>query len=153
MQQIVKLIPPRVSIEHIKEKIICIRSHRERIFQVSTQMQDNKLICHNYGQGGAGWTFLFGCVNESIRQFEHHVAQNSSFKNKSICVIGAGCYGLLTAIILTRKGYDVHIIAKDTFDISSYKAAGFFFLALENHQRRMSALFLNCLAWNHTQSI
>jgi hypothetical protein len=126
-QQIVHLTPPSLSEKHIKEKIICIRAHRERIFQVSTQILDNKLIFHNYGQGGAGWTFLFGCVNESIRQFEQQLMQNPSLKDKSIAVIGAGCYGLLTAIILARKGHSVHIIAKDTENIPSFKAAGFFF--------------------------
>ena len=126
-QPIITLTPPRVSTEHIKEKIICIRAHRERIFCVSTQIQDNKLICHNYGQGGAGWTFLFGCVNESIRQFEQQLACDFTLKNKPIAVIGAGCYGLLTAIMLTRAGYTVRIIAQETHNISSYKAAGFFF--------------------------
>lgn len=126
-QRIIKLIPPCISAEHIKEKIICIRAHRERLFCVTTDLLNNKLICHNYGQGGAGWTFLFGCVNESIRQFEYQLKQNPAFKNKPISIIGAGCYGLLTAIILARKGHSVRIIAKDTKDISSYKAAGFFF--------------------------
>jgi len=113
--------------ECIKEKIICIRAHRERIFRIATEIQENKLICHNYGQGGAGWTFLFGCVNESIRQFELKLTYIPEFKNQPICVIGAGCYGLLTAIILARNGYKVRIMAKDIDNISSYKAAGFFF--------------------------
>lgn len=127
MQRTVYLTPPRISDEHIKEKIVCIRAHRERIFNVSTQIIDNKLICHNYGQGGAGWTFLFGCVNESIRLFEEQIKQNSEFSKKSITIIGAGCYGLLTAIILTLKGHTVKILAEDTKDIPSNKAAGFFF--------------------------
>ena len=94
---------------------------------MSTELQHNKLICHNYGQGGAGWTFLFGCVAESIRQFEQQLEQNTQFKNKPIAVIGAGCYGLLTAIMLARKGYTVKIIAAETDNLPSYKAAGFFF--------------------------
>lgn len=124
---IIHLTPPNVSVEHIKEKITCIRAHRERIFNVSTQLQAGKLICHNYGQGGAGWTFLFGCVAESLRQYEQQLALNPEFKNKPITIIGAGCYGLLTAIELTRKGYQVQIVAKDSTTIPSYKAAGFFF--------------------------
>jgi D-amino-acid oxidase len=53
--------------------------------------------------------------------------ENAHFKNEPIAVIGAGCYGLLTAINLACKGYSVHIIARDVDAISSYKAAGFFF--------------------------
>ncbi len=123
----VYLKPPLLSPSHIKDRISCIRSHRERLFRVETELQSNKLICHNYGQGGAGWTFLFGCVKESIRQFEHAVSENLAFINKPICVVGAGCYGLLTAILLAQKGYSVHIIAKEISNVPSYAAAGFFF--------------------------
>lgn len=123
----IHLIPPIISPAHIDQKIVCIRSHRERIFQVSTQIAHDKLIFHNYGHGGAGWTFLFGCVHESVRQFEQQVHINPILKKKSIIVIGAGCYGLLTALILSFKGYTVRIVAKELDNISSYKAAGFFF--------------------------
>jgi hypothetical protein len=125
--KIINLMPPQFCEENIKEKIICIRSHRERIFRVESESCGNKLIFHNYGQGGAGWTFLFGCVNKSIKQFEFEISKNPEFKDKPICIIGAGCYGLLTAIILTREGYNVQILAKNLENIPSNKAAGFFF--------------------------
>lgn len=125
--RIVNLTPPLITHEHIKEKILCIRGHRERIFQVYMQRFNEKVIFHNYGQGGAGWTFLFGCVHTSIRQFDEYRAHNPQATNKPITVIGAGCYGLLSAILLARKGHTVQIIAKDLEDIPSNKAAGFFF--------------------------
>lgn len=126
-QRTVNLTPPHISPAHIHEKITCIRGHRERIFRVSTEIHGNKLICHNYGQGGAGWTFLFGCVNASLRHFEQQVAANPAFANKPIAVIGAGCYGLLTAILLARNGHNIRIIAKDIDNLASFNAAGFFF--------------------------
>lgn len=124
--RIIKLTPPRLSAENIDEQVICIRPHRERIFKISTETYHDKIIFHNYGQGGAGWTFLFGCVNESIRLFEKE-AERSDLKHKPIGVIGAGCYGLLTAILLRQKGYQVSIVAKEIDAIASYKSAGFFF--------------------------
>jgi D-amino-acid oxidase len=124
---LITLTPPNLADNCIEEKIICIRAHRERIFRVEVTRQQEKLICHNYGQGGAGWTFLFGCVQKLIRDFEEHLTHNAQFKNKPIAVIGAGCYGLLTAIILARAGYSVRILAKDQIQISSRKSAGFFF--------------------------
>ncbi|HVW99817.1 MAG TPA: FAD-dependent oxidoreductase [Candidatus Babeliaceae bacterium] len=126
-QKIIQLTPPRLSPEYIQKKIICIRAHRERIFRIATEIKNDKLICHNYGQGGAGWTFLFGSVNESIRQFEYQLELAPHFKKKPITIIGAGCYGLLTAILLARKGYNISIVAKEFSDLPSYKAAGFFF--------------------------
>lgn len=127
MPRTVYLTPPRISADHIKEKITCIRAHRERIFQVTTETRGTQLICHNYGQGGAGWTFLFGCVHTSLRQFEQSRLHNPSWKNAPITVIGAGCYGLLTAILLARNGHSVRLVAENLNDLSSYKAAGFFF--------------------------
>jgi len=127
-QRTVVLTPPSVSPDHILEKLVCIRAHRERIFQVSTVMHDRKLICHNYGHGGAGWTFLFGCVNASLRLYNQHCTRLPSLAKEPIAVIGAGCHGLLTALILARQGKQVRIIAQDnTTMIPSYKAAGFFF--------------------------
>ncbi len=125
--KIITLTPPQLSDSHIKEKIICIRGHRERLFNTSFEHTDNKYIFHNYGQGGAGWTFLFGCVQESIRQFRKVIIDNPTLSAQSISIIGAGCYGLLTAILLKRAGYNVTISAKETHSIPSYKAAGFFF--------------------------
>jgi D-amino-acid oxidase len=125
--KIIKLTPPKLSLNNIKENVACIRGHRERIFQTYPQELDGKQVFHNYGHGGAGWTFLFGCVNESIRQFEDQLKNNTNLKDKPICIIGAGCYGLLTAIVLIRKGYKVQIIAKEIEEIPSNKAAGFFF--------------------------
>lgn len=127
MQRVIQLTPPRISEAHIKEKIVCIRSHRERIFQVSTELENGKLICNLYGHGGAGWTFLFGSINKSIRQLEQQLELNHTFKNKPICIVGAGCYGLLSAVMLARKGYEVRIIAKKTSNLPSDRAAGFFF--------------------------
>lgn len=121
------LTPPRICPDHIQEKIVCIRAHRERIFQVNATVVGDKLICNNYGHGGAGWTFLFGCVNESVRQYNQQCAANPAFAQQPIAVIGAGCHALLTAVMLARQGHSVRIIAKDTADIPSHKAAGFFF--------------------------
>jgi D-amino-acid oxidase len=127
MHSTISLLPPLLSASHIKEKITCIRAHRERLFRVEAEIHHGKLICHNYGQGGAGWTFLFGCVNESLRQFEQMLEAQPSFKKQTLCVIGAGCYGLLTAIELVHRGYSVRIVAEQVEQLPSQKAAGFFF--------------------------
>lgn len=121
------LVPPHLGCNQIKEKIVCIRGHRERIFNITTQYAHDKLIMHNYGQGGAGYTFLFGCVSQTLERFQKELRQNSFLKEKPIAVIGAGCYGLLTAIMLARQGNDVHLYATEFENLASHKAAGFFF--------------------------
>lgn len=124
---VVSLVPPMLSGEHIDKKISCIRAHRERIFFVGITQAGNKTIFHNYGHGGAGWTFLPGAVQASIEQFEHWASGTSIDKKQPVAVIGAGCYGLLTALSLAQRGWQVRIIAKQIHDTPSTKAAGFFF--------------------------
>lgn len=124
---VVSLLPPLLSSEHIDKKISCIRAHRERIFFVGATQEGNKTIFHNYGHGGAGWTFLPGAVQASIEQFEHWVSSTNSNQKQPVAVIGAGCYGLLTALSLAHRGWQVRIIAKQIHDTPSTKAAGFFF--------------------------
>lgn len=123
----VNLTPPRLADDCIKEKITCIRAHKERLFHTALEKTPTQLIFHNYGHGGAGWTFLFGCVEESIKQFEEQVAGHPELAQQPITVIGAGCYGLLTAIVLARAGYNVQIMAQAFHNLPSEKAAGFFF--------------------------
>lgn len=124
---VVNLVPPALCDLSIKEKIICIRGHKERMFNTSYERIGRQHVFHNYGHGGAGWTFLFGCVQESIRQFEEQIALLHIRKKMPITIIGAGCYGMLTAIELARKDYRVSIVADELCSLPSYKAAGFFF--------------------------
>ncbi len=127
MNPIIHLTPPSISDAHIEKKVVCIRSHRERIFCISSELKNDKIICHLYGHGGAGWTFLFGSVQKAIKEFEQLIKNNPSYKKKPICVVGAGCFGLLSAITLSRLGFNVRIIAKETSNLASDRAAGFFF--------------------------
>jgi D-amino-acid oxidase len=121
------LTAPYISEAHCLEKIVCIRAHRERIFHIATQEKYGKLLVHNYGHGGAGWTFLFGSVHEALRLFDQAINKKELLRKQKIAVVGAGCYGLLTALMLTQQGFEVKIIARETEGVPSTKAAGFFF--------------------------
>ncbi len=128
MPPIVTLQPPLFSEQYIDQRISCIRAHRERIFRTETEYVGQQLICHNYGQGGAGFTFLFGCVTTSLEQFEAQLAHNFALRRQPITVVGAGIYGLLTAATLATKGYTVRIVAEEPNKrLPSDTAAGFFF--------------------------
>lgn len=124
---IIQLTPPLLLPESLQEKISCIRSHRERIFRVEIEERGSKLIVHNYGHGGTGWTFLFGTVRQAIALLEEKISRDPTYKAKDVVVIGAGCYGLLTALLLSYQGYNVSIVAQATDNLTSHKAAGFFF--------------------------
>ncbi len=125
--QIIHLTPPLLSPDHIQELVTCIRPKHRDGYQLYGELKNNKLIIHNYGHSGSGWTLLFGVIEQVMDEFEHQLAEHPQFKNKPICVIGAGCMGRLAAITLARKGYAVTIVAEQVENIASDKAVGLFF--------------------------
>lgn len=70
---------------------------------------------------------LFGSVQRMMHEFDAKIAEHPSFKNKPVRVIGAGCMGLLSAIMLKEKGYYVKIVAEQLENLTSHKAVGVFF--------------------------
>lgn len=121
---VVHLTPPKIGPEFIAEDILCKRPMRNGCFKVAAEIQHEKLIIHNYGAGGSGWSLLFGLVRSSIEQFEKMVNQNPQFANQPVRIVGAGCMGLLTAVLLKLKGYNVEITAKDLTRLASHNAVG-----------------------------
>lgn len=121
--RIIKLQAPRISAHHIKQHITCIRPKRVGGPNVSLEQRDNKIIANNYGHGGFGWTFLPGSVRYSIEQLSIHLTTHHLIE-KRVTVIGAGCYGLLSAIWLHEQGFQVRIVAEETEQLASHKAAG-----------------------------
>lgn len=126
--KIVRLVPPKLDPAAIFKKAVCIRPMREGRFLIDVDRYKNKQIVHCYGMGGSGWTTLFGSVGKAIRLF-----QKDADKKKPIRVIGAGCMGLTAAIELSRLGFTVRgVLAKEIYDIPSWKAAGYFaFVSLQ----------------------
>lgn len=125
--QTIHLTPPILSADHIQELVTCIRPKHADGYQLHGELKRDKLIIHNYGHSGSGWTLLFGVIEQVMEEFEQKLAENPQFKNKPVCVIGAGCMGLLSAITLARKGYTVKIVAEQFENIASDKAVGLFF--------------------------
>ena len=100
--------------------------------KVYSEYKDNRIISHNYGHGGAGWILCFGSVNKSIRNFENQIVLKgikiSYVKEcETVTVIGMGCIGLTTAILLIQNGYkDIKLIADKFDNLVSHVAAGSF---------------------------
>jgi D-amino-acid oxidase len=117
----VTLKPPRI--DDIAVATACNRPRRAEGVNISLQTIDNKTVVHCYGHGGFGFTTLFGSIQEALALL---LATNPD-KQTLICVIGSGCMGLTMAIELRRHGFDnVSIVTKEVFDITSWRAGGFF---------------------------
>jgi hypothetical protein len=123
--KVIKLTPPTITAQTIKQKLVCTRPMREGRFNISVEPYADKTIVNCYGQGGSGYTTLFGSVGKAIDLFK----QTNPDTSKPIRVIGAGCMGLTAAIELARAGYQVAgITAKDLYELPSWRAAGYFAL-------------------------
>ena len=125
-EKIELLSPPIISEETIYQKVVCTRPMREGKFNISAEDKDDKLLVHCYGHGGSGCTTSFGSVSRAIELFEQQLGDRPK---QPIRVIGCGIIGMTAAIELTLKGYEVTgIIAKELYEIPSWKNAGYFAL-------------------------
>lgn len=122
----ITLTPPKLNPENIDQTIVCIRPKRLGGARIEREHLDKKLIIHNYGHGGFGWTLLPGSVLKSLTLLQEAIALNPLLAEQKITVLGAGCMGLLTAIFLHERGYDVTVVAEHIEQLTSHKAAGSF---------------------------
>jgi hypothetical protein len=121
--EIRKITPPKLDAVHIGQKILCSRPMRRRVPNMSIEKRGNKIIAHNYGHGGSGWTLGPG----SAAYVNNLLLKNSEDLSKisPITIIGAGVIGLFTAYDLVKRGFKNITIIADKFDfLVSHNAGG-----------------------------
>lgn len=125
MQREVRIItPPNLDQDHLGKKILCHRPMRRGSPQMSVQKIEDKIVAHNYGHGGSGWTLGPGTASYVNGLLESSEYSNLT-KETPITIIGAGAIGLFTAYDLVDKGYtDITIVAKKFDDLTSHNAGG-----------------------------
>ena len=100
----VSLVPVNVSRDRIIRTTVGLRPHRDSGFVVRADKLDEKLLIHNYGHGGAGYSLSWGTA---FLATECALAATE----RRAAVIGCGISGLTTARQLQRHGFDVTIYA------------------------------------------
>ncbi len=121
--EIRKIIPPNLDNCHFGQKILCYRPVRkDSPMMIVGDEKEGKVIAHNYGHGGSGWTLAPGAayyVNDLL------IKKYSPPKDASITIVGAGVIGLFTAYDLIKKDFRNIRIFADKFDnLTSHKAGG-----------------------------
>lgn len=112
--------------------IPAIRAHEDRIFRITVCLRPfraagprmdvekvgDKLVVHNYGHGGSGWSLSWGSGKLAVEKAMHD-------GEKDIAVLGCGALGLTAATVAQRMGARVTIYAKERPpEVRSARATG-----------------------------
>jgi len=100
------IAPVRAEVDRLFDITVCSRPFRAAGPRLDTEMVGDKLVVHNYGHGGSGWSLSWGSGEIAVRQ-----AMAAS--PREIAVIGCGALGLTSAILAQRAGAKVTIYARD----------------------------------------
>ena len=117
-QPAIRLAPVRASLDRLFDITVCLRPFRAQGPRLDAEQVGRKLVVHNYGHGGSGWSLSWGSAHVVVAK-----AMQSS--PKEIAVIGCGALGLTAAITAQQAGAQVTIYARDLLpDTRSARATG-----------------------------
>jgi hypothetical protein len=127
----------------LKQPVVCLRpAHLSGKPQIYTEEKFNKIISHNYGHGGSGYSLLFGSVGKCIKEFlSFNNIRNKINYNGEITVIGLGCIGLVTALKLYFKGFkNIKLVGENFINTPSFFAGGLIEINLDYDNNNLEDL-------------
>jgi glycine/D-amino acid oxidase-like deaminating enzyme len=102
-------IPPiRADIDRIFRVTVCLRPFRLSGPRFDVEHVRDKIVVHNYGHGGSGWSLSWGSAQVAIGK-----ALEAMNGNRQLAVVGCGALGLTAATTAQRAGLRVTIYAKE----------------------------------------
>jgi hypothetical protein len=101
-----QLAPLHASIDRITAITVCTRPFRAQGPRLDVEQVGQKVIVHNYGHGGSGWSLSWGSSGVAVQKA-------LATGEREIGVIGCGALGLTSGLLLQRAGARVTIYAKD----------------------------------------
>ncbi len=112
------MAPVKARIERLFNITVCLRPFRAAGPRLDTEHVGDKLVVHNYGHGGSGWSLSWGSGAIAVKQA---LARGE----RDIAVIGCGALGLTAALLAQRAGARVTIYAKELVpNVRSARATG-----------------------------
>jgi D-amino-acid oxidase len=102
------IVPIRADVDRIFRITVCLRPFRAAGPRLDVERVGEKVVVHNYGHGGSGWSLSWGSADVVVKK-----ALEAANGSKEIAVVGCGALGLTAAITAQRAGFRVTIYAKE----------------------------------------
>ena len=102
------ILPIRAHVDRIFRITVCLRPFRAAGPRLDVERLNDKVVVHNYGHGGSGWSLSWGSADVVVRK-----AVEAASGKRDVAVIGCGALGLTAAITAQRAGLRVTIYAKE----------------------------------------
>jgi D-amino-acid oxidase len=112
-----RIVPVQIDAGRIIRTVVGLRPFRATGFVLRAEPLGAKVLVHNYGHGGGGFSLSWGCATLAADL----VADRSPSR---AAVLGCGVIGLTTARILQNRGWQVTIYASDLPPATTSNIAG-----------------------------
>ena len=113
----VPIVPVRIDAGRIIRTVVGLRPFRSTGFVLRAEPFGAKVLVHNYGHGGGGFSLSWGCATLAA----DFVGDRSPSR---AAVLGCGVIGLTTARILQNRGWQVTIYAAGLPPATTSNVAG-----------------------------
>ena len=100
------LAPVDARPNRIAHVTVCLRPFRAEGPRLDVETVGDKLVVHNYGHGGSGWSLSWGSSTLAVKKALAGGA-------REVAVIGCGALGLTSATLAQQAGARVTIYAKE----------------------------------------
>jgi D-amino-acid oxidase len=102
-----RLAAPNLGDDQVLRTVAGIRPFRRGGPRIERADAGGKVVVHNYGHGGAGFTLSWGSASLVAKLLRGHP------RGTEVAVLGSGVVGLTSARVLQEHGFRVRIYARD----------------------------------------
>ncbi len=102
------IMPIRADMDRLFRITVCLRPFRAAGPRLELERVGDKIVAHNYGHGGSGWSLSWGSADVIVRK-----VMEAAPGVREVAVIGCGALGLTAALTAQRMGLQVTIYAKE----------------------------------------
>jgi hypothetical protein len=102
------IAPIRADASRLFNITVCTRPFRATGPRIEPERLADKIVIHNYGHGGSGWSLSWGSAQVAVTK-----ALENLNGNQNLAVNGCGAIGLTSAITAQRAGLRVTIYARE----------------------------------------